>query len=230
MSTVIIPLGTGSRHGNRELIYALRGIDRFLKGVTNVVIIGECPSFLANIIHIPFTEDSHKQANIRNKILAACNDDRVTEDFCLLNDDVFLLQELDINSIPYWYSGDLSTYTEKGTKVLLEELWWRKLPTKRFDLHQPIIYNKQKFIVAVSGFNEQCIIKSMYCNYWKIEGEETVDMKVRYPHSYQWIKQNIPGRIYFSVGENTQVEADGLNPSMWKFLEEMYPEKSKYEK
>lgn len=228
MSTAVIPLGKGSRHQNRELIYALRGIDRYLKGITEVVIIGECPEFLQNVIHIPFTETSHKQANIRAKILVACNDDRVSDDFCFMNDDVFILRDLDVSAIPYWYSGDLSTYTEEGTKVLLEELGWRNLPTKRFDLHQPIVYNKQKFIEAVSGFNDKCIIKSLYCNYWRIEGEKMMDIKVRHPHSYQWLKENLPGRFYFSVGEKDQF--DGLNPSMWRFLEECYPEKSKYEK
>jgi hypothetical protein len=229
MASIVIPLGSGSRHGNRELLYALRSFEKHLKGISNVVIVGECPEFLQNIIHIPFKDLSHKQANIRSKILAACDDDRVSEDFCFLNDDVFLLQDLDINSIPYWYSGDLSTYKEEGTKALIEELGWRELPTKRFDLHQPITYNKQKFIEAVSGFHDRCLIKSTYCNYWKIEGEPIVDIKVRHPHSYQWICENLPGRIYFSVGENKEVSADGLNPSMWKFLDKQFPNKSKYE-
>jgi hypothetical protein len=230
MSSIVIPLGTGSRYNNRELIFALRSFEKHLKGISSVVIVGDCPDFLQNIIHIPRADTSHKQANIRNKILCACYDDRVTDDFCFLNDDVFLLQDLDITNVPYWYSGDLTNYKEEGTKALIEELMWRRLPTKRFDLHQPIVYNKRKFMMAVNDFHERCIIKSTYCNYWRIEGEPMIDMKVRHPHSYQWIKENIPGRIYFSVGENKDVYADGLNPSMWKFLEEMFPEKSSYEK
>jgi len=229
MSSIVIPLGSGSRHNNRELVYALRSFEKFLNGITNVVIVGECPAFLHNIIHIPLNDSSHKQANIRSKILAACADERVTDNFCFLNDDVFLLQPLDINNIPYWHYGDLSAYSEKGRQELIEELKWRNLPTKRFDLHQPIIYNKAKFIEAVSGFNDKCILKSLYCNYWKIEGEEMIDMKVKHPHSYEWIKQNIPGRIFFSVGENAETNTSGFNPSMIRFLEEMFPNKSKYE-
>lgn len=232
MSSIVIPLGSGSRHGNRELLYALRSFEKNLAGITNVVIVGECPDFLQNIIHIPRPDSSHKQANIRNKILMACYDDRVTEDFCFLNDDVFIMKGLDITSIPYWYSGDLSTYKEEGTKALIEELGWRSLPTKRFDLHQPIIYNKKRFIEAVKTFHEKCIIKSTYCNYWRIEGEPMVDIKIRHPHSYQWISENLPERIYFSVGETREagvVKFDGMSVGMWKFLEEQFPNKSKYE-
>jgi hypothetical protein len=228
MSSIIIPLGNGSRHNNRELLYALRSFEKHLKGITNVVIIGECPDFLTNIIHIPFTETSHKQANIKAKILAACDHSRVTDDFCFLNDDVFLVQDINIDNIPYWYSGDLSTYSEKGRQELIEELQLRNLPTKRFDLHQPIVYNKQKFIEAVSGFNDKCIIKSLYCNYWRIEGVQYVDMKIRHPHSYEWLKANVKDRFYFSIGEAN--EMDALNPSMWRFLDELFPEKSKYER
>jgi hypothetical protein len=224
MNSVVIPLGSGSTHNNRELIYALRGIDKYLHGVANVVIVGDLPSFVQNVIHIHFAEMSHKQANIRRKILVACDDERVTDDFCFMNDDVFILQPMDIPAIPYWYMGDLSTMREKGTKPLIEELTKQNLPTKRFDLHQPINYNKDKFREAVSHFSDQCIIKSTYCNYHRIEGEETMDLKITNPFPIRKFKEFIEGRSWFSVGDN------GLQGgNMWKLLDELYPEKSRYE-
>ena len=50
---IVIPLGTGSRWQNNELRFALRSIEKYLTGYDKIFIIGECPSYLQNIIHIP---------------------------------------------------------------------------------------------------------------------------------------------------------------------------------
>ena len=53
--TVVYVLGTGSKWKNYELLYSLRSIEKNLKGFTDVVIVGELPSWIQNVIHIPLT-------------------------------------------------------------------------------------------------------------------------------------------------------------------------------
>ena len=76
MTDILIPLGTGSRHDNLELRYCLRSIEKHLKGVGNIFIVGEKPEWIKNVIHIPFKDNPNnwnRARNIYDKILAGIN-------------------------------------------------------------------------------------------------------------------------------------------------------------
>src|SRR5688500_13559340 len=97
MTSIVIPLGHGSHWGNTELRYCLRSVEKHLTGYGDVIIIGEKPAWLRNVIHIPFDEGPapksfEKERNIFNKIMVACNDDRVTDSFLFMPADHLMLQ------------------------------------------------------------------------------------------------------------------------------------------
>lgn len=229
MSTVsvVIPLGSGSRNQNIELKYALRSIEKNLKGVENIIIVGEKPSFLSEeIIHIPLKDVGRKQLSIKRKIEAAIKDPRCTDTFLFSNDDIFFLQNIRADKFPWYYSGDLKDVSEKGAKPLLKRLKALSLPTKQFDIHFPCLYEKQGFKEAMAAFdwiNEDYVIKSLYANYHKIKGREAKDLKISSKLTYQRIKQEIEGRVCYSVGDHCDWY------EMKKVLQELYPEPGKYE-
>lgn len=213
---VFIPLNNQSRREDLELRYALRSIEKHLPE-TEIIIVGHKPNWITNITHIPFTETSHKQANIRAKILRALE---IYQAVLFTNDDIFLLQ--DCESVPYYYSGELSQVSEKGAKPLLTQLKAQNLPLKHFDIHFPISYD-QRFKEAINHFTDDCIIKSSYCNYLRIEGVETTDLKINSHLQPKTIKESIKGRVCFSVGDW------GFDLNMIDVLNELFPNKSKYE-
>lgn len=217
--TIVIPLiKHGSRHNDLELKFALRSIE----GNGDVVIISDyLPNWLNHncITLIRKVAKSKKQYDIRSKILAACMDKRVSEDFYFTNDDCFILT----HNPTYRYFGNLSGCAEKGSVQLKEELMKAGKPTRHADGHQPIIYNKAKFIEAAKYYPTDCVTKSMYCNHFKIEGEESTDLKLHEDLPAGEIKELIKGRDYFSC--NSKALGTGLKT----VLEELYPNKSRFE-
>jgi hypothetical protein len=225
--SVVIPLGTGSTRQNIELKYALRSIEKNLKGVKNIIIVGERPSFLSDeIIHIPLKDCGRKQLSIKRKIEAAIKDERCTDTFLFMNDDHFQLKKQRIDTYPYYYSGELTTVREKGARHTENRLKELNKPIKMFDIHFPILYTKEGFMEAMSAFdwpNEDHLIKSSYANYHEIKGTEIKDLKISTHLNYFRIKQEIEGRPCYSIGDYCDFN------EMLKVWNELFPNASKYE-
>lgn len=224
MTDVLIPiLKGGSKHSDLELRYCLRSIEKHLKGYGEIIIVGHLPDFVRDVKHIPFKDRSyltHKQSNIRNKILAGFE---VSESLLFFNDDHFLLEDVEADKFPYYWSGDLKRVAEKGAKPLIKQLRAQNKPLKHFDGHFPILYQKEAFKEAVNAFTEDVIIKSSYCNYHQIEGVYLKDLKINSRLRLERIREEIAGRPVFSIGDH------GLDGHMKQVLGELYPEPSKYE-
>jgi hypothetical protein len=225
--SVVIPLGSGSTRQNIELKYSLRSIEKNIKGVKNIIIVGEKPSFLSDeIIHVPYKDCGRKQLSIKRKIEAAIQDERCTETFLFTNDDVFQLKKQRIDTYPYYYSGELTTVREKGARHTENRLKALGKPFKQFDIHTPCLYTKQGFTEAMSAFdwpNEDHLIKSSYANYHEIKGIEIKDLKISSHLNYFRIKQEIEGRPCYSIGDYCDFN------EMLKIWNELYPNPSKYE-
>ncbi len=163
--------------------------------------------------------------------MTAINCSEVTEDFAMFNDDHFLLTPHNISELPYYHRGELRESMKKNSgnymatlnhsrKVLME----KELPTLDFDVHFPIIYNKEKFENTVGKLNWNIdygyAIKSCYVGLNHIEGEFIQDCKIK-GNSMRDIKIRTQGRTFFSIGT--------LNDDMREFLTTNYPKKSFYE-
>ena len=236
-TSIVIPLGVGSRWNDTELRYCLRSVEKHLTGYGDVFIIGEKPSWLRNVVHIPFDEGFNpqsyeKERNIYKKVMTACNDGRVTDDFLFMNDDHFLLQDYEAMKFPYYCQGWLSefmTVTDYKTTIsnTIELLWPLGHDCLYFDIHCPIVYNKARFAWCLSAdwskYFGYCI-KTVYCN--SVEGLKAIeypDLKINEVYPADKIHKFIAGRPWFSIGD--QARQGGL----LKVLQELYPNKSKYE-
>jgi hypothetical protein len=216
---------------------SLRSIEEHISNVDKIVIVGHKPEWLKDIYHIP-CEDEHpcKETNIYKKILGACQDENVSEDFLFFNDDHFILQDFDANTFPYYYKGDLffilkklPPYNKYSTCVhrtghTLKNLG---LGTKNFDTHTPIIYNKEKFksIMPQYDWSERFsyVVKSLYANSLGIEGVREPDCKIADSPSLEEFKNRIRERKVFSI------DNAAINDSLHQLFKELYPNPSRWE-
>lgn len=236
LADIVIPLGRGSRWNNTELRYALRGVEKHLFGVGRVFIIGERPDWLQNVIHIPAKDDEKtfwKERNIFRKILLACADSRVSENFLFMNDDHFLLKDEETGNFPSYYFGVLSEQAERTdqygntAKNTLSEL---RRDCNYFDIHCPIGFWKYAFLEKVGKLDWEkkygyCIKTAYHHNMPAIFHTEQSDLKIsNEDFTYTKIKELITGRPWFSIADRCR------QSGMKQVLQELYSKKSKYEK
>jgi|SRR5665213_355609 len=246
MIDILIPLGAGSRINDQELRFCLRSVEKHLTGVGNVFIVGEKPNWLKNVIHIPFRESNNsweRSNNIYRKIMAGINYDgklniglpisemhTVTSSFLFMNDDHFILQNYEAEDFPYYHRGLINTnqyaFNQPQVKQMLQTINLFDKPVKDFDIHCPIVYNKDLFRYAFLnkpwpeyGYG----IKSVYCAEYDIEGEQIEDLKFREPVMKESIYLALAGRPWFSTGDKC------FKGAMLEVLNELFPNKSKYE-
>lgn len=231
MIDVVIPLGNRSYKNYTELRYCLRSLEKYLKGMGNVYVIGECPDWLQGITNIPAEDDKRnrfRDRNIVNKMIIACKDDRITSDFLMAHDDHFLLQPITAKSFPYVYHGPINIaggqygYTKKNTIGILGNV-------NDHDSHCPILFNKKKFLNSVPTVDWNkwygYLVKTLYCVMNEIEAEYYPDLKIRWADTADEIRQMFEGRKWFSIGDRCWG-----NGQMAEVLQELYPNKSMYER
>lgn len=236
---ILIPLGKGSRWQDNELRYCLRSVEKHLSGYGRIFIVGELPLWLTGVVHIPCNDVPghwNRDKNIYSKIIAGCDDDRLSDDFLFMNDDHFLLKDIVIGDFPFFHQGLLEDKIDRMNsaipyrKVLKNTVEYLKrygFESFDFDIHCPIIYNRVLFknMLPVNwdwppyGYS----IKSMYCNINTISGIESVDLKVSDKSERGTIYNSLKERSFFSIGDKC------LHGDMKQVLEEIYPKNSKYE-
>lgn len=215
-NSIVIPLGTGSRWHNNELLYSLRSLN-----MPGVVIIGEKPDWYTGN-HIHHSEGGCATLNIWTKLRAACLDPAVSDTFIYANDDYFYLQPLQMSN---WYGmlqNGNNSYKEL-CRHTMRILRLNGLGNVFWDIHRPMYINKARFLECFDFFEEHIriglglIVKSCYGNFIGMEGEHIPDLKLS-------VWNGVPDADIFSIG-------DGCLDVIFKaFCEQRWPYKSIYEK
>jgi hypothetical protein len=230
MTSIVIPLNNRSTQKNLELRYCLRSIEQHLSGVGEIFIIGYCPEWVQNVTHIPFDEDPRnrfRDRNIMNKMVLACKDERVSDNFLMVHDDHFLLSDYEAGKFPYYHCGpiipNVGQYgeTKRNTLNILGQI-------NNYDAHCPILFNKELFLKSIpfidwSKWYGYCL-KTLYCGVNLIMGEYMDDIKIRMPLTKEDIMLQIVNRRWFSIGDRCWAEG-----GMKEVLQTLYPNKSRYE-
>src|SRR4051812_29778761 len=108
MINIMFPVGPGSLWDDIELRYSLRSIEKHISGVKDIWIVGVLPSFVKNVRYISFPDEHKcKETNIYRKVLRACQESDITDDFLFFNDDHFMLQDYVADQYPFYQKGDL---------------------------------------------------------------------------------------------------------------------------
>jgi len=244
---IMIPVGSASTPTNQnnvfldfgELKYALRSVDQYLTNVDNVYLVFGTPSIPSWInrettrIHyrMDLFRSEYKSRNIYNKIL---DHFKISESFLFMNDDHFLLQEFDANQFPNYVStltlkqqADAIGGETEYKKTLANTIELLGEDSLNYDTHCPIIYNRDLFLQAFSGVIMSKPwgygIKSIYGNRNLRNPIAAADTKIRMVMTDTQIANLLNGQPFFSTDDNV------FGNSMRLILEEIYPNKSKYE-
>ena len=229
MTDLVYPLGKGSLYKDFELRMSLRSVCSRLRNVRDIYIIGERPPWIHSVTHIPFA-DQHKitDHNIMDKIAAACRTESISDTFLMMNDDHYFQHNFEADKFPYFYNKTMAEYLgnrrsedayKARVKNSFEYLQAKELPTKFFDIHYPILYNKSAFLEHVVGALEWTntkgyVLKSVYANAMKIEGVKIADYKSQQPPP-----KTAP--VFSSLPY--------MKAAFQRTLIEMFPEKCKFE-
>lgn len=228
---IVIPLGKGSNNENIELRYCLRSIELHVSEVENIFVVGECPSFLVNVVHIP-AEDApekiFKQRNISHKLLLACKDKRVSDRFGWFSDDHILLK-------PFLGHHFYNSSLEESMMNFTSHQTYRQTIINTYSMlnggndycHSPMILEKDKFSRAMelADWNRPWgyAIKSLYCGLNGFHGVKYPDLKFKQAMTTAEIMAAIDNRLFFSYDDRS------FNECLISFLNFLFPNKSQYE-
>lgn len=234
---IVIPYKSDIHEGE-ELRYCLRSIEKNLTGFTDLLIIGRPPEWFKGKWIYSQDYAGRKQYTIYQKLLLA-GDTIFKEDttwdspeyFIMFNDDHFVNKPIHVRDFKYWHNGPLANELNRG---LSARYWGAVKRTLEFipdglnyDIHTPIKYNKKWFKNLFHSKTDEICIKSYYCNSWQMLDhliEYMDDCKIDTLLSEEAIKVRIKDRLFFSTSANA------IREPMKKVLEELFPNKSRWEK
>lgn len=240
---VVYVLGSGSKWQNNELRYSMRSVQKYLSGYRNIYVVGADPGFLTGIIYVPCNDvyRGNADGNMIHKFLHLIRTygKELSEPFIYMCDDFYFLQPTNVSQVKHWYSVDLARMPDS---YFANRLWMNRLkrtrdvlltnglPALHYDLHVPVPFSKIQFPEIMSRYDYArgmgYTIVSLYVNNLKditpvkIQGEKVDIFKSL---SLEQISALTDSCRFMAINDN------GLNNSLITFLQNRFPEPSKYE-
>lgn len=232
---------------NEELKYSLRSLKNLKH--SKVFIVGHKPKWInSNVVYIKTIQlkgQDNKYRNIKNNLFAAISDERLSDDFVLMNDDFFImkptkqirnfyrLKPLEHYLRLYEKATPDAVYLQviKDAIILLNS--WGIYDLKSYDLHIPMAFNKKKFLALSEKMPKSATyshIRSIYGNYYHIGGRAVQDAKIIYD------KESTPKNAgytsilkYYSRRFLSTIDESFKNKKVGEYIRLHFPEKSVYE-
>lgn len=182
-------LGTGSQADDEEIRYSIRALEANMLDLAEVFVVGECPDWLEGVTHIP-AEDKYEEKwrNAMHKTLIACEQEDLSEEFILMNDDFFMCEPFMGAELPY--------YSKKNTDGGIDG------PTN-FKLHCPIRLHKEYYPKMPLSPDDagQHSPRTFYANFFKAMPLPMRDCILREGENLPSFDEQIEGREWFSIGD-----------------------------
>lgn len=182
---------------NEELRYSLRSVAANLPH-RNVVIAGYIPTWVKDVHAIPTNQATEvtKYGKAMINWRAAVNNDYVSQDFMLFNDDFYIMQPIEylkhfnrgpLRNVMHEYESKGGPYLNgmKRTSKLLYDLGINDQHS--YALHIPMWLNKTKYKFLIGGLEaagyqlDGIQMRTLYGNFWKVGGEYHRDVKINSP-------------------------------------------------
>ena len=176
---------------NEELVYSLRSVDKNFPH-NKVWFFGGCPKGLKPDIHIPVVQNSgSKYQNVRDMIQKAIMNPDLTDDFYLFNDDFYVMSKVSyvvpaVNGSLYFLIRKLQKKYGEGylmgyrnrLKNTVNALKRAEKDCLNYELHIPMLINKDKAIRIFNAFDNTVAFRSTYGNYYGIARTIHPDVKI----------------------------------------------------
>lgn len=213
---VLYYIGNGSSHNNDELRLSLRSLEKHCKDVGKVWIVGNKPAFLRNVEYIWVADERGKWWwNAFNKtktaILAG-----ISDDFLLMNDDFFMIDDFEAESYPYFHKGDIKKNDTDYQQVVYNTGEYLKsigAATKHFGIHCPIRINGKKYLELEKHLTQPMSVRCLYGNLY-CKGRLAKDVKNKEIHKNQ--TKCYSALSYMSEDIYQQLLTMFPNPSRWE--------------
>jgi mannosyltransferase OCH1-like enzyme len=208
------------------LKYAVRSATQNIEH-RNVVIVGKKPKWSKGIVHIPYKEkhrgEGKEKRNVVDKILKACKDKRVSENFLLMNDDFFFTKAYEPQVCirgrlrDIYRKGKGKGYPTFYRKQQADTLTLLGKYAKDYETHCPLEINKKQFLnlAKLYDIKNKYLTRTLYGNYYQLKGETIVD-----PKTSTW-----RGKDVFSTNDRIEQTKTFRN-----YIKRKFKDKSKYEK
>ncbi len=237
----VYPYRDSSNWEGNELKYSIRSLAEHFGPLRHIWIVGDKPDWLQGVRFLPFADPyrANKDANIINKVLGACLEDELSQEFVLMNDDIYLLADLAKDRLQPYQVQELSaieTWKDNrfGRRLRNTYLSLSKQgkTTTNFEGHVPYLLDKTRFprIVLQYAYGQApgMTINTLYFNNALARGEERPSVRpVRAgffsPMDYANIAPRTEGKLFLSHDGN------GLNEDLKRFIRERFPTPSIYE-
>lgn len=178
---------------NEELRWSLRSL-RNLPGIGKVWIYGGLPNCVnpeaVNYVKV-LQNQGNKWDNTALQLIKICENDNITENFIWFNDDFFVMQETD--RLEYYKDRTLSQrildfnkrtpYVSRGKYAMrLRRAEWalnsKQKTTRNFELHIPMVFNREKLLKTIHNFRGQGAKRSLYGNCYIENPIQRDDIKI----------------------------------------------------
>lgn len=216
---------------SEELRYSLRSVCKNFE-YNKIWFYCGCPKDIKPDVYVPFKQEGYNKLDkVHNTMQAIFENEEITEDFFLFNDDFFIIQpyEQDIalsnGSLEYLATsiekrnGKETFYTQylKYTSKILKEKGYDNLS---YACHVPLLINRKKGLEALKKFPNTTLFRSIYGNYCQLGGKLIDDVKI--------VNNNeMPKEDCILLSTNEQSFANG---KVGQFIKDRFPEPCKYEK
>lgn len=243
---ILYVVGNGSKWDNNELRYSLRSIDMHGENIGNVYIVGFKPRFVNDNVRYIRCDDPYdkKHKNIMHKIRYAIENSDISDHFLISSDDHFYIKDVDFDNYPVYYTRELpDSYDEE---LMRNGYYKSMLQTRelllRYDMgiyqtnphvnthFRKDLYLKHKYIFddameLPNGGETNCIMGNLIIE----DGCTPVlynDAKLADPKfgEKKLFLERIKDLECFSIADKA------LQFGVDKYLADMFPHKSKYEK
>jgi len=172
---------------NDELRYSLRTLENLPH--RSVFIFGYVPDWAQNVIARPMAQKGNdKWEKTADSLWSVANEKDLSEDFVLFNDDFFVMSP--VQRLPYYFDrtleqrigdfrkkGMLNSYTTRLFNAS-EALKSRGKTTKNYELHLPMVINKEKYKKLWELYPGIGAKRSLYGNEYMVEGIQRPDCKI----------------------------------------------------
>lgn len=213
---------------NEELRYSIRSVVQNLPH-KDIWVIGYKPKwYVGNFI--PVENTTTKFENIRIALKTAAEDQRISNDFILMNDDFFVINP--VKTVVPLHGGLLIDKINRYRDILgpnryvtiLENTYKFLIKSKienplDYDIHTPMPMNKNNVLKII---NRKHFPRSLYGNIFNIGGELIKDVKVYPKDNLMWQEIDI-NSSYLSAQD------DSFDIIYNEKLKQMFNKPSKYE-
>lgn len=176
---------------NEELRYSLRSVEKNFPH-NKVWFFGGCPKDLKPDVFVPVKQDKgSKYQNVRGSVFEALHTEGLSDDFYLFNDDFFVMSKVSyvvpavngsiaflIQKLNSKYPENIKAGYRNRLKNTVNALRKANKDRLNYELHIPMLINKQKGIDILNIFDNTVAFRSTYGNYYGIAKTIHPDVKI----------------------------------------------------